>query len=261
MTKVNVIVSLVVLTLGACADDPVYFAPTPAALEINNPAGPGALLATVIIRIAIETAEEALARQGLADRLGLLVTDVPTVRRDLLDLSIEWTLKNLSDAPGQAAIALNGANEFFLYDPSVFVIDPLEDEPPPPLLGGVPILVPPRSYVSGTFSEAQVADAAQDLDAITRSGLVPEAALFTKWTTGAIDDSHGAITLPLPSEAVASLLQFDMSFTGNVHMVLEYVVRVRDHSGRLITDPAQVSGAIVMPSAVVFQPPPPPPMM
>lgn len=250
-------VALVIVAGFGCADDPVYLRPNPAALEANSPGGGGATMATVVVPVRLETLEETQAREALATRLGLTPDQVPSVRRDDIDLSIEWTIKNLEDADGEAMLSVVGANEYFRYDPGVFVIDPEEDRPPPPLAGGIPLSIPALATFSGVIREDEVAEAAQDLDAITRSGIIPEWAGLTRWDTGDVVDPAG--TVLMPSAAIPALLEVDVSFAATTHMVLEYVVRVRDHSDRLRPDETDAA-QLVQPSQTAYAPPAPMPM-
>ena len=238
------------LLLGACADDPIYLEPM-APVEINLPdMSMNLMLSQLTIPIRQETLDETNARTSLAMDLGLDPAMVPTARRDHFDLAMEWTIKNLDDTPAVALVSVNGANEFFAYDPSLFVIDPEEDAEPPPLLGGRPIEVPALGTVSGVFREDEFDEAAMDLDAITRGGLAPENALLNQWPT---DDVAGSdVMMEIPGEAVPLLLRVDVSFEGNNHMVLEYVVRVRDHVDRLVPD--EPNTPTVVPSATAYAP-------
>jgi hypothetical protein len=94
--------------------------------------------------------------------------EVPYVVVGDLDVSIEWTARNLDPEPGQLRILVNGASPFFAYEPSLLVVDPEEDPTPPPLLGDVPIDVPALGEVSGVFREDQLREASIDLELITR---------------------------------------------------------------------------------------------
>lgn len=253
------IIYLALVSLGGCVDDPVYLRPTPGAIEVNG-AMPGATTATVILQVREETAEQALDRTNLAMQLGIADPALlPRVRRDDLEVEIEWTIKNLDDSTGTATISAVGANEFIRYNPAAFVIDPDEDEAPPPLLGGIPEVIPPLGTVSGVFREDELSEAMQDLDAITRGGIAPENATLTRWPT---DEVTGGLApgFPMdiiPSPAIPALLQYDVSFAADRHMVLEFVVRVRDHSDRLL-EVVTATDIVVPPSTTDYAPPPPP---
>ena len=213
-------IAVVWLALG-CNNDPIYVQP-PAAVEVN---GDGtAVLSTLLLPIRLETAEEAERRALLMTDLGVMV---PFVTRDDLDLSVEWTVKNVSDADGVARIHMNGANEWFGYNPAVFVPEGADDvEPPPPLSGDVPLEIAAGDERSGVFREDQLAEASLDLELITRGGITPFAALLAIQEEM---DEIDAAGVPVPSEAFASLVRVDISLIADRHMVLEYAVRVRDH--------------------------------
>jgi hypothetical protein len=243
--------------LTGCSDvsEPVYLRPTPPAIE-GQVGGQGEpMISTFVLPVTIEDMNQAIIRQRLAEALGLAVEQVPQARRDDYDVSLEWTIKNLTEEEGTAFISVVGANEFFRYDPIVFVEDPDEEAPPPPLLGGRPVVVPANGVVSGLFREEDVAEAAQDLDALSRAGVTPEFAMLTEWDTRDVPmgAGTGGELMAIPSAAVPAFLQMDLSFTADRRMVLEYVVRVRYRADRL-DPPPNDPGELVAPSTVVFTP-------
>jgi hypothetical protein len=172
------------------------------------------------------------------------IDQLPLVRLDQVDVSIEWTIRNLSDQPGEARINVNGGNQYYIYVPDNFIVEGDEEEPaPPPLSGNIPIDVPALGDITGVFREDQLREAALDLDLITRGTLNPFAALLIVHedikNTSEIDftpyppdqDPPPAPPAPMPIEIFAQFVQFDITFTANRHMVLEYAVRVRDPDG------------------------------
>jgi len=214
-------ITALALALGACADDPVYLEPA-ASLEVM--AGDEApATAQLILPIRLEREVEATDRATRTAELGI---QVPYVTRDDLDLSLEWTIKNLDPEPGTARIHLNGANELFAYVPGAFVTDPEEEEVPPPLSGDVPLDIPGLGERAGVFQEDLLAEASLDLELITRGGESPFAALLAIQESQREIASGGAL---LPRDAFASLVRFDLAFVADRHMVLEFTVRVRDH--------------------------------
>jgi hypothetical protein len=219
----SVLPCLLVSCLGACADDPVYVQPA-AALEVIPGQGEAAgVTAQLALPIRLETEAEAALRASRAADLGI---QVPYVTRDDLDLSLEWTIKNLEQEPGVARLQLSGANELFAYVPTAFVVDPDEEEEPPPLAGNVPLDIPALGQRSGVIQEDLLAEASLDLELITRGGESPFAALL------AVQESLDEITAAgavIPRAAFASLVRFDLVFLADRHMVLEFAVRVRDH--------------------------------
>ncbi len=257
---------LVAMAAGACsgANDPVYLDPMPKALEFvpgqMMQAGPA--FASIVVPVHVETTDEMNARIALAMTLGLMPDQVPRVKKGDRDLEIEYTVKNLDATPGFATVTAIGANQYWRYNPLLFVppSPPGAEKPPPPppLVGGIPIMVPANGQVSAVFREDELAEAAQDLDAITRAGVVPEHALLTRWDSDDITGGMGGELPMIPGAAVAGILQLDVAFTADTHMVMEYVLRVRDHTDRL--RPVDDGSAIEAPSTTDFTPVFPPPM-
>lgn len=220
---------LLALALAAgCSDDPVYVQ-SPDQLEsmgqTDDMGNPVPATAQLTLPIRLETDLEATKRAALADQLGVMV---PFVKRDDLELSMEWTIKNVSDQDGVARILINGANEYFTYIPDVFV-DPTDPdaEPPPPLVGDVPMEVAAGESISGVFREDEFKEADVDLDMITRGNVSPFKALLTNNArTRSFANAAGDT---VPEEAFASLVRFDVNFEADTHMVMEFSIRVRDH--------------------------------
>jgi predicted small lipoprotein YifL len=257
MTKPSLAALALLASSAACGTgEPVYIDPSPRAIEVDpaNMMSPSAV-ATVRLPVRQENAAQSLQRQRLAMTLGLTPEQVPQARRDDYEVSLEWTVKNLSDTEGTAKIFILGGNEFFFYDPTMFQVDP-RDPPPPPLLGGIPIVVPALGQVSGVFREDQIAEASQDWDAISRAGVVAENALLTQWPSEDVSGGTGGELTTIPSPAVAALIQLDVTLDADQHMVLEYTLRVRDHGTRLAPFETDL-GALVPPSMTAFTPPPP----
>lgn len=209
-----------------------------------------------VLPIRLETPEEAMERTQLSAELGGVV--VPYVRLEDVAVSMEWTIRNLSDTDGTARVHVNGGNEQFYYVPANFVVDPEEDEEPPPLMGDIPIVVPALGTHHGLFREDQVYEAALDLELITRGGINPFAAVLEQHddVTETIDPATGAT---VPREAFGHLVQYDVSLEADRHMVLEFTIRVRDRRGilhdMLLEAPAGEATAF---APVEFIPPPPP---
>ena len=243
------------LLSGACATDPVYVQPSEAVeVGIGDPVV-GEATVQVILPVALETAEDAADRAALAAELGV---DVPYVKLDDLSVSIEYTIKNLSDAAGEARIKLTGGNELFYYAPAAFIIDPEEDELPPPLAGDIPIAMEPGATSSGTLREDAVYEASIDLELITRTDLNPFAAVLQRQED--IVDMTTMDGVVIPREAFAHMVQFDFALAATTHMVMEYDVRVRDHRGILhdeLLDAAE--GELTAFAPTEYVPPPPPP--
>jgi hypothetical protein len=225
---------------AACTSDPQYLVPQ-VALEAGGDADESLATHLITLPIEPETSDDAEERAELAAELGV---EVPYVRRDDLSVAIHWTLKNLSSESGTAFLYVNGANEWFTYIPSNFVLDPDEDEEPPPLLGGSPISVAGLGQVSGVLREDEIARGALDVELMSRGGLNAFAAILgrhSRLVEFELAEGGGLV----PAQAYAGLVQFELSLTANRHMVLEYSVRVRDkrgilHPALLDADPADI---------------------
>ena len=238
-------VVVVLLALGACSEDPRYLDPAQN-LEVGaDPTmmgAPATATMTLPIRLPVQKdMDEAAALQMQYPNI-----QIPYVRVGDLAVDVEWTVKNLSDQDGVAFVDLNGANEFFAYVPNAFV-DPTDPEatPPPPLMGHIPIHVAKNGMVSGVFREDQVREASVDLDAITRGNANPFKMILEPGDadqpqfqpTTLIDPTMPDLGStptgdPIPAAAYAQLVRFDVVFTADQHMVMEYSVRVRDLGDR-----------------------------
>ena len=234
--------------LAACANDPEYIA-GPDPLEAGVADMTGQLTqakAQLQLPIKKESADDARSRAALAAKLDPI--EVPYVRVGDLELELEWTIQNLDTDDGQAKIQLNGANEYFSYDPSIIVLDPNNDEAPPTpgLAGDIPIDVPAGATVSGLFTEDQLREASIDLDQITRGNINPFYATLTVSKNAqsfqpltppmvaAPDEDppkQDPVGDPIPREAFAEMTRIDLVFKPTTHMVLTYDVRVRDLRG------------------------------
>lgn len=231
--------------LIGCANDPVYI-PAPATMEAGLPGMMGMLTeakASLQLPIKTETADDMKTHAALSAKLAPIL--VPYVKVGDIEVEIEWTIKNLDMKPAQAKIELNGANEYFSYDPSIIVLDPNDDEAPPTpgLSGDVPIDVPAGGEVSGLFTEDQFREASIDLDQITRANFNPFRATLTISKNAktiqpltplmptVMDYMQMPLGPPIPREAFAEMTRIDLVFKPSAHMVLDYNVRVRDIRG------------------------------
>ncbi|HRC57045.1 MAG TPA: hypothetical protein PKU97_14025 [Kofleriaceae bacterium] len=238
--------TLATVASAGCTEDPRYL-DGPLRIEgglVDAMGEPIAAVGTLTLPIKLETMEDAAERAMLATELGVAV---PYVRLQDLAISIEWQLTNLDARPGKARIKVNGANELFLYDPSMLELgDGDEDSPEAPSLAGdIPIDVPASGSVTGVFREDQLDEVAIDLDQITRGNINPFRATLQ------VDEEaeqFQPMTLPdplmpdvppvpmgpaIPRRAFAGLVRVDLSLEASSHMMLTYSVRVRDLRGLL----------------------------
>jgi len=245
------------LLLVGCTNDPIYL-PSPQGIAAGEPGMDGPLEGRASIQIPVntETMEDAAdraRRQALIDP----GTIIPYVAVDDLEVSVEWTIKNNDPAmPGNARIQLNGANQFFEYDPSLVVLSSDDEAPPSPGLGGdIPLDIPAGGTLSGVFREDELREASIDLDLITRGQTNPFRATllvdknrtdFAEMSPLMYDDDGEPLPqtetgLKFPREAFAQLLRVDLVFKPDRPMVLEYTVRVRDVRGEIVHDLAMAA--------------------
>jgi hypothetical protein len=236
--------------VAGCVNDPVYLqAPMTLEAGVADPANMGMLTqakASLQLPVKTETMADATARAAVAARLAPI--EVPYVRVGDLEVDVEWTIKNLDMEDAQALIELDGANEYFAYDPTLIVIDADdEDAPPTPgLAGNIPINVPGGGQVSGIFTEDQLREASIDLDQITRGNVDPfraaltiskNAQTFQPLTVPVLNPAGELTQEPtgpaVPREAFAQMIRIDLVFKPSTHMTLDFNVRVRDVRGIL----------------------------
>src|SRR5688500_11640458 len=247
---------LLVCLIPACTNDPTYVQP-PRGIEVGATADDMGV-ATETFLLPFDTRklngmDYARERNDVLIEINqtadpdITLDQLALVRLEQLDVSLEWTIRNLSEEPGQARIHVNGGNQYFVYVPGNFIVDPEDEEEavPPPLAGNVPIDVPAGADVGGVFREDQLREAALDLELITRAGMNPFAAMLNIHedisNTSEItivpyppdQDPPPVPPPPMPVRAFSHLVQFDITFQADQHMVLEYAVRVRDPDGLL----------------------------
>jgi hypothetical protein len=244
------------VALVGCSEDPYYVGPPAGmsfSLEFDSAAMTQPAPVTVVLPFRLETVDEAAERAMLATEL---MVEVPFVKLEDIDLSIEWSVKNLLDCDAQTTFSINGGNEWFIYDPAVFITDPDQQEPPPLIGNMAPISVPANATVTGVFREDQIREAAIDLELITRAFYNPFRALlevnknldmmeiYTEVDISVDDPPPQMGTgMFIAREAWAQMTQFDLSFAGQnndsdpgcggAHLVFEWAFRVRDHRGIL----------------------------
>ncbi len=166
---------------------------------------------------------------------------VPLLLRSHLAIQVDWTLKNLEDMPATATVTLNGSNEFIRYEPSMVTLaDPEEEDAPPSLLGGTPFEVAAGATVSGTFREDQLDEATLDLDYIRRT---PDPAPTMPGMQVAPicprcgNPFRAILERPSPMTAdqfVAGMTRVSITLAANRHMVLDFVVRLRERTDKVV---------------------------
>jgi hypothetical protein len=253
MTKHLWATTLLVAAVG-CTNDPIYIPPgmdgprLEGGLEMDMDGNRVAARTSVVIPINTETEDDIEDREALQMTMPAEVV-VPYIKVGDLEVSVEWTIRNLEESPGQATMQINGANQFYEYDPLLVVLSEDDEAPPTPgLTGDIPIDIPAGGTISGLFTEDDMREAAIDLDQITRGRVNPFRARFTiakndrqfaQMTEVMYDEDGEALPqmetgVVFPREAFAGMLRLDIVFDPDRHMVLEYAVRVRDVRGEMI---------------------------
>lgn len=252
---------VIAANLVGCANDPVYMEcpdnPTdPTCIKtleagMDDGTGMGTLTdakSRLQLPINVEKAVDATARATRAAELGI---QVPYVKLGDIEVEVEWTITNLDGMEGLALIELDGANEFFTYDPSMIKLSNDKEAPKTPGLdGNIPLHVPANGTISGIFREDQVREASIDLEQVTRANVNPFAATLrinkndlqivpmtpydpTMPDLAPMPDPNA---IPIPREAFANMIRIDLVFTPSRHMTLDYNVRVRDVRGGMMAD-------------------------
>lgn len=259
------ILPLSFLAAVGCANDPLYIdpmsGPTPMpALEGGMRDMAGNLVeakGSLVLPVKTETMNDAMKR---ATRQALLdpAVEIPYIKVGDIEVSVEWTIKNLDPMPAQAKIQLNGANQFFSYDPATLVLSNDPEAPPTPgLQGDIPLEIAGNGELSGLFREDEIREASIDLDQITRGNTNPFRATLTISKNATSYDQLTPMMLAppdqepppqmstgivFPREAFPQMLRIDIVFKPEAHMTLEYSVRVRDTRGvladKLLDSPA-----------------------
>ncbi|CAN5809807.1 hypothetical protein BH11MYX2_BH11MYX2_14440 [soil metagenome] len=252
--------ALALVAFGACANDPIYIDPDDgivAGLETDMEGEPVPGTASFLLPIHTERASDIDDRTSLqADITTQYGADVvvPYVRVGNLEVSVEWTIENRSDKDGQATIEINGANQFYDYDPKMVILSTDREAPKTPgLSGDIPIDVPAGTIVNGLFTEDDMRETSIDLDQITRGHVNPFRArltisknidefaqlsdvMFVTTDEGMEAAPQTETGVKFPRSVFAQMLRFDFVFSANQEMVLRYDIRVRDVRGKVIHD-------------------------
>jgi hypothetical protein len=255
------------LAATACANDPLYLAcdqlleasDTCIDLEAGQDDGTGMAVqevkSSLLLPINLEPMIDAQVR---AQRTGELGVDVPYVKVGDVEVSVEFAIQNLDDSEGIALIELNGATEFFDYDPDKIVLS-TEDEAPetPPLAGNIPLHIPGGATLTGIFREDELREASIDIEQVTRANVNPFRAVLTVSKNlesiqpflpfdPELPDEPPQLdpaATPIPREAFASLIRVDLVFKPDRHMLMRFNVRVRDVRGDLVNERALAAPA------------------
>ena len=157
---------------------------------------------------------------------------IPWIQRDDIDVSVQWTLTNETDQEIDAWVTLDGATEFFDYNPiASFGLGGGEDaEEPvfPSLLGFTPRHLEPNQVLRGEFREDDITELMFDLDVMTRFCGGPFALIYNR------SEQDDVGTEMVPSDAViGGVAMLRITVAANARVSLEYALRVRDRGGAL----------------------------
>jgi hypothetical protein len=260
MTRMLLIASVLV----GCANDPEYVqcgtsdmmdaCSLDSANAVMMGTGMDAFLAvkgSLHVPVRPETADLTKTRMALQATMPTGV-DVPLYRDDQYDVSVEYTVKNLDDKPGQVHVQLNAANEMFSWDPSMIMPAGDESPPAPALAGDVPIDIQGNGQYDGLFREDQLLEAAIDLDQITRGNINMYAATLTvnkndpsfQPLSASMPPPVGSDQPPMqtpdgsavPRAAFRNIVRVDIVMKSDTHMTIDFALRVRPHVNDVIHD-------------------------
>lgn len=152
---------------------------------------------------------------------------IPWVQRGAYDFSVQWRLENTSDEEIEAWVTLDGATEFFDWNPiAMYGIgggEDAEELPFPSLLGFTPRHLAPGEVVQGEFREDDTIEAALDLDVLTRFCGGPFAVIHNR---SEVSDA-GMSAFPADA-AVAGFVLVRLTLAADGPATLDYSIRVRD---------------------------------
>jgi hypothetical protein len=195
-----------------------------------------------VLPVRRPTQVEQQLRDAEQKRLNLM-RPVPWAGVRDFDIEVEWTLKNLDAQKVRAFFTMNGGNEFGDYVPSLYINPnlPANDQtPPPPLFGGAPIDLGANETQSGIFREDQFREVGVDLEAILRYP-DPSGVVATPFEVLEHDSHVSTIGLAgVPAgDVTPAMVRFALTLTASGHVSLDYIVRVRDHAGKLAAPTAK----------------------
>jgi hypothetical protein len=174
---------------------------------------------------------------------------VPWISTDDMPVEIEYTIHNLDGVPGKAFFSVVGCNEFSrgdpmdngnCYNPGAFV-DPLANQEnqviPPPLMGSAPIDLQPGEAKALVFREDDFLEAAKNLEAIARypssnDMSAPFKVITTRSDSCTTTVCPGRENVP-PNDVYPQLTLINFHLSADIHVTVDYTVRVRDLHGRL----------------------------
>jgi hypothetical protein len=222
------------LVLAGCGvNNPTYF-PAMGPLEAGGMgmAGEATQQVTLPFRAPDDKEMQALDQESAARGYR-----VPWLRRDRVALSVSYTIANLDpEKAGNAQLLINGASELASYDRAAIAMAAQmaavnNDQPDVlSLIEVTPVTVAAGKAVSGLVREDDFAEAELDLDAIGRWMGPPAALLINASEVNAV----GLDQVP-PGLIVPAMFRLAITLVTSGHMRVDFLVRVRDQDGQLLT--------------------------
>ena len=148
---------------------------------------------------------------------------LPFVRRDDIQLQVDYTISNVSDSTITAAVVLNGFNEFHEYSPGVQIID---EEVVAEFSGWERnIRLGPGERRTGTIREEELDEVAVDLSSVVNGAPNPNQLVY--FENQSANDARSQLYIP---DVVAGLtgVRIGLRSDAAVPVVLEVTLRVRD---------------------------------
>jgi hypothetical protein len=238
-------------SLLACSDlnTPLYFQGTAFEAQGNEDMLPTQGLS---LRFRAPTDKEQMALDAERDSKGYDM-DIPWVSRDKVHVEVSYKVTNLSDQTSAFTLIVDGADQYTKYDTQVvsMALQQGANDPPQflPLIAIVPQMLAPGASYSGVVREDDFAEGEVDLDAlgrwndpnpasptfagvlINRSEVPPHTGMGM--VPGFSINSAGQAVFNPNVLVVPAMIEVDLRLKTDVHMGVEWFVRVRDDDDRL----------------------------
>lgn len=190
--------------------------------------------ARVPFEFRMPTAEEEAALGDVAG-LDIPYATLPYVRRDDIEVQIDWTLSNVSDQRVTTAVTVNGFNEFHEYNPGVQVVD--EEVIADFSQWERTIVLNPGERRTGTIREEEMDEVAVDLATVVNG--VTNANQIVYFENQSANDRRSMMFIPGVVPALTGVrmglrLTSEDTESGPPPAVLEFTIRIRDNRQILV---------------------------
>lgn len=176
-----------------------------------------------------EPTDRELRELGDIGALQIPYGQLPFLRRDDIEIQIDWTLSNVSDQTLTTAVLVNGFNEFHEYDPGVQIID---NEVVADFSGWERnIRLEPGERATGTVRQEQLDEIAVDLATVVNGA--PNANQVVYFENNSATDPRSQMFIPDVIPALTGV-RLGLRSDAAVPVVLEATVRIRDNRGVLV---------------------------